>query len=126
MPITVLGGWLATIVLVSESGLIQAEWMSLTHGPAATFVWAVAVMFTLLQVSHVRYEKPTKAPVIFAGCLAAVACLFMPLEVAVAAAIGICGAMFIFGFVTPFLPKHEVVIEIEDPEEDEPVPVRHS
>ena len=126
LPITVLGGWLAMIILVAESGLIQADWMSLTHGPAATLVWAVTVMFTLLQVSNVRYEKPTKAPVIFAGCLVAVACLFMPPEIAVAAAIGICGAMFIFGFVTPFLPKHEVVIEIDDTDEDEPMPVRHS
>ena len=125
LPITVLGGWLAMIVLINESELFQAEWMSLTHGPAATMAWAVTVMFVLLQVSHLRYDKPTKAPIIFALSLLAVTCLFMPLEIAVAAAVGIAAAMFIYGFITPFLPKHEVVIELDDDDEDEPVPLRH-
>jgi CDP-diacylglycerol--serine O-phosphatidyltransferase len=125
LPITVLGGWLAVVVLISESALFQPDWMSLVDGPMATLTWTVTVMFVLLQVSHLRYEKPTKIPILFGASLVAVVCLFLTREIAVAAAVAIAAAMFLYGFVTPFLPKHDVVIEIDSDDDEEPVPVRH-
>lgn len=128
LPITVLAGWMSMVVLIVESGLLHREWFSLTEGPVATLAWTVAVMFTLLQVSEVHYGKPTKAPVIFAICGLAVAFLFLTQELAVASALGICAGMFFYGFLSPYLPRHEVLvdIEMEEGDDDEPLPVRHS
>lgn len=131
MPITVMAGWVSMVVLVANSDLVGMGWLSLTKGIAATVFWAVVVMFTLLQVSHVRYSKPTKAPLVFVTCVAVVSCLFFHHELAVAAAITICTGMFYYGFISPFLPGPEVETLIEeldefDDEDEEPLPVRHS
>lgn len=128
LPITVLAGWLSMVVLIVESGLLDVDWVSLTNGPVATLAWTVAAMFTLLQVSEVHYGKPTKAPVIFAVCGLAVAFLFLTQELAVASALGICAGMFFYGFISPYLPRHEEFLEldIDDGEDEEPIPVHHS
>ena len=128
LPITVMGGWLAMIVLIAESDVMPNFGEGLTHGPLATLVWTVTVMFALLQVSHVRYTKPTKIPPIFIICLVLVTFLFLQPELAVASALAICCGMFFYAFISPFLPRHDVVLEIEldDGDEDEPIPVRQS
>jgi hypothetical protein len=127
LPITVMGGFLAVVILTVESNLLYYDWLSLSDGPIATLVWTITVMFTLLQVSHLRYGKPTKVPTIFAICFLGVLLLFVNQALAVVSALAMCAGFFFYGFVTPFLPKHEVIIEIElDDDEDEPLPVRHS
>ncbi len=125
LPITVMGGFLAVVILTIESNLLYYDWLSLTDGPVATLVWTVTVMFTLLQVSHLHYSKPTKVPVIFSICFLGVLLLFVNQALAVVSALAMCAGFFFYGFVTPFLPKHEVIIEIDD-DEEEPLPVRHS
>lgn len=130
LPITVLAGWLAMAVLIVESGLLSTDWVSLTEGPVATLAWTVAVMFTFLQISEVHYGKPTKAPVIFAVCGLAVAFLFLTQELAVASAIGICAGMFFYGVFSPYIPRQEELIEMEmdmeEADDEEPLPVHHS
>ena len=126
LPITVMACWVSMIVLLVESELVGMSWLSLTQGPIAPLVWTVTVMFTLLQVSHLHYGKPTKIPVIFIICLVFVTFLFLSHELAIASALAMCSGAFSYGFVSPFLPKHDVIIEIDDSDEEEPFPVRHS
>ena len=126
LPITVLACWISMVILLVESDLVGMSWLSLTDGPAAPLVWTVTVMFALLQISHLHYGKPTKVPLIFVICLVFVTFLFVSQEFAVASALAICSGVFFYGFVSPFLPKHEVVIEIDDDGEEEPVSLRHS
>ena len=128
MPITVMAGWVSMVVFLANADLVGMEWLSLTQGIAAAVFWTVVVMFTFLQISHVRYSKPTKAPIVFVTSVAIVSCLFFHGEIAVAAAITICTGMFYFGFISPFLPGPEVETLIEELEEEdeEVLPVRHS
>ena len=84
LPITACGGWVAIFVFLSET-----RSFSLDKGPlAAIFIIGVLVMITL-QVSNVRYPKPTKTMLIFVPSIVAVALLFFHVAVAVGAAITI-------------------------------------
>jgi CDP-diacylglycerol--serine O-phosphatidyltransferase len=126
LPITVNAGWVAMFVFITQCGILSEEHLSLTDGPLATLVWTCSVAFLFLQVSNVRYGKPTKAPAFFLSGVLVVLLLFVRLEVAVAAAIWMCMYGFFYAFVTPFLPKHDIVLDEEDDEEEEPVTLRHS
>lgn len=130
LPITVNAGWLAMAVFITESGILQNRWITLTDGPLATVIWTCVVMFVLLQVSHVRYGKPTKAPVVFISSVLFVTFLFLRMEFAVASALAIGAGLFFYGFVSPFLPKHDDLLDLDldldlDDDEEEPVMLHH-
>lgn len=124
LPVTVNAGWVTLFVFVTESGILQGEQISLRDGPLATLVWTCSVAFLFLQVSNVRYIKPTKAPAIFVGGIVGTLLLFFKLEVAVVSALGMCAYGFFYAFISPFLPKH--ALELEEDEEDEPITLSHS
>jgi CDP-diacylglycerol--serine O-phosphatidyltransferase len=128
LPITVNAGFVAMLVFATQSGVLHDDFISLSEGPFATFVWACSIAFLFLQVSNVHYGKPTKAPLFFISGIAVVMMLFSTLDIAVIAAIAIAGYGFFFGFITPFIPKHasHPVVPEEDEDEDEPVRIRHS
>jgi CDP-diacylglycerol--serine O-phosphatidyltransferase len=125
LPITVNAGWVTLFIFAWQSGLFSEEHLSLTEGPLATLVWTCSVAFLFLQVSNVRYGKPTKAPLFFLASIFMVLLLFYKLQFAVAAALGMCAYGFFYAVISPFLPKHDLVPE-DDEEEEEPVRVRHS
>jgi CDP-diacylglycerol--serine O-phosphatidyltransferase len=124
LPITVNAGWVTLFVFATQSGLISEDHLSLVDGPLATLVWTCSVAFLFLQVSNVRYGKPTKAPLFFLAGIFMVMLLFFKLEVAVAAALGMCAYGFFYAFISPFLPKHDLLED--DEEEEQPVHIRHS
>lgn len=126
LPITVNAGWLALAVFITKSEIFHSHWFTLTDGPLAAIVWTCAVMFTLLQVSHVRYGKPTKTPVVFITCLLFVTLLFLKLQLAVASALAMCAGLFVYGFISPFLPKHNDILDLDlDEEDDDGAVLRH-
>ncbi len=126
LPITANAGWMALFVFITQSGIVDEEWFSLHHGPLATFVWATVLVFTALQVSHVRYAKPTKDPAILIPFGLFVIMLFARLEVAVTSALAMCAYLFIYGYISPFFHRrHLLVMDEEEEEEEAPVSVRH-
>ena len=128
LPITVNAGWLALCVFATESDLLAGVGLSLEEGPLAALVWACTVVFVLLQVSHLRYAKPTKTPVVFFTCSVFVLLLFLKTQIAVASALAMCTGLFFYAVVSPFLPKpmEAPELELDEAEDEEPVTVHHS
>ena len=124
LPVTVNAGWVTLFIFAWQSGLFSEDKLSLTDGPLATLVWTCSVAFLFLQGSNVRYGKPTKVPLFFLAGIFMVLMLFFKLQVAVAAALGMCAYGFFYAFISPFLPKHDLLPD--DDEEEQPIRVRHS
>lgn len=123
LPITVNACWLSMFIFVAEAGLFDTERYVLHHGPMATVVWTCTLLFLILQVSNIRYPKPTKVLIGFIPCILFVTFLFLHMQVAVASALTICVSCFIYAFVTPLFPRHaDLVSLLDDGEEEEPEP----
>lgn len=84
LPITACAGWVAMLVFVSQS--TPFERFSLSQGPVAMLFLLGVVSFIILQVSNVRYPKPTKHPALFVPMVIMVCVLFVPHKIAVYAA----------------------------------------
>lgn len=128
LPITVNAGWLAMFVFATESDLLAGVGFSLEEGPLASLAWTCTVVFVLLQVSHLRYAKPTKTPIAFFTCSVFVVLLFLKVQIAVASALAICMGLFFYAVVSPFLPRPVETpdLELDEGEDEEPVTVSHS
>lgn len=89
LPITASAGWVAIFVFLTRNNVFDKNF-SLNNGPvAALFLTGVAIMITL-QVSNVRYPKPTKTMFIFVPCVLLVLLLFLSsMRIDILAAIGI-------------------------------------
>ena len=110
-------------IFVAEAGLFDTERYVLHHGPMATVVWTCTLLFLILQISNIRYPKPTKALIGFIPCILFVTFLFLHMQVAVASALTICVSCFIYAFVTPLFPRHaDLASLLDDAEEEEPEP----
>ena len=66
LPITVNAGWVAVFVIISESPPLGH--FSLSHGPAAALFLVGIFLFVVLQVTNLRYPKPTKNTLLFSLC----------------------------------------------------------
>ncbi|MEI6147624.1 MAG: CDP-alcohol phosphatidyltransferase family protein [bacterium] len=84
LPITACAGWVAMLVFISQSKPFNT--FSLSQGPVATLFLAGVLTFIFLQVSNVRYPKPTKHPALFIPMIIMVCILFIPSKIAVYAA----------------------------------------
>lgn len=84
LPITACASWVAMLVFISQSKPFHT--FSLHQGPVAMLFLAGVLVFILLQVSNVRYPKPTKHPLLFIPMVAMVCVLFVPSKIAVYAA----------------------------------------
>ncbi len=84
LPITACAGWVAMLVFVSQSK--PFERFSLSQGPVAMLFLAGVLSFIILQVSNVRYPKPTKHPALFIPMVVMVCVLFVPGKIPVYAA----------------------------------------
>ncbi len=130
LPITVNAGWVAMFAIITnpEVGVFDESWISISNGPMAAAVWTCSFAFLLLQVSNVRYSKPTKAPAVFAAGLLTILMLFMKQEIMTAAAVAFAAYAIYYGFLTPFFPKHAALMETagEEEDEEEPADLRHS
>lgn len=75
LPITASAGWVAIFVMLSETRVFSSVFQ-LGYGPVGVvFITGVLIMISL-QVSNVRYPKPTKNPAIFILCVIVVLLLF--------------------------------------------------
>lgn len=78
LPITACAAWVAMFVFISQTQ--PYERFSLRHGPVALLFLSGIVAFIILQVSMVRYPKPTKHPALFVPMVVMVCLLFIPLR----------------------------------------------
>ncbi len=123
LPITVNACWISMFIFVTEAGLLEMERWVLQSGPLATLVWTSTMLFLILQVSNIRYPKPTKALVGFIPCILFVMFLFLQVQVAVASALTICASCFVYAFVMPLVPRHRDIRDlVSDTEDEEPEP----
>ena len=104
LPITANAGWVALFVFISQgppkSGGVNLDVFSLQHGWSATFFLVGIVSFIVLQLTSLRYPKPTKKVSLFIFCVVMVVlllCLKEQLAVHVATfmlVLGFCYCVF--------------------------------
>ena len=102
LPITTAAGFVAAYLIALESpSVVEIPLLSLQTGPLATGFWVAVLAMLVLQVSHVRYSKPTKNPKVLFPFMVCVVMLFIP-----SVAIYSAGLMFVYGiwfaFISPF------------------------
>lgn len=78
LPITGNAGWVALFVFISQTP--PRDNLSLNHGLVAALFLAGIATFIVLQVTNLRYPKPTKKAWMFVPCVILVALLFVPNE----------------------------------------------
>lgn len=79
LPITGNAGWVALFVFVSQVRPANAaeDYLSLRHGWFATLFLVGIIVFISLQVTNVRYPKPTKSAYLFIPCIILVLLLLL-------------------------------------------------
>lgn len=97
LPITANAGWVAMFVYLSQA--VKDKGFSLGNGPVAVLFLSGIFLFIVLQITNLRYPKPTKKAVLFIPSMILVALLFWPDEsiaVRVSIVLLICGVIYIF------------------------------
>jgi phosphatidylserine synthase len=74
LPITANAAWVALFVFISLTP--PRDQFSLDHGPVATLFLVGILIFVVLQVTNLRYPKPTKYMSLFIPCVVLVALLW--------------------------------------------------
>ena len=105
LPITANAGWVALFVFISQvpprAGALNQDVFSLQHGWFAALFLIGIVSFTVLQVTSVRYPKPTKRTSLFICCVVLVVLLlFLKARLALHVAVIMLGlglAYIVFG-----------------------------
>ena len=128
LPITTAAGFMASYLIALESPwAARVPLLSLREGPLAAGFWVATLLMLVLQVSRIRYSKPTKNPKVLIPFMVCVVMLFIP-----AVAIYSAAVMFAYGiwfaFISPFffrrflahLPPAEEMKTVADNEEDAP------
>lgn len=108
LPITGAAGFAAAYVIGVECVKAAwrmpegwAGWVSLAKGPLAELFWAGFVLMLVLQVSKVRYGKPTKNPVIFIPFFVGLVLLFVP-PAATWVSLAMMGYTLWYALISPF------------------------
>lgn len=104
MPITVNAGWVAMFVFMTESGFVEDPRFQLTGGFLGWGVWMISLIFLILQVSTVRYRKPTKTPLMFFAGIVAVLLLFTRVDVAFLSALLLTVYGVYYALISPWMP----------------------
>lgn len=120
LPITVAAGFVAAYLIALECPAAASRLpVSLSGGPAAAGFWSALVLMLALQVSHIRYSKPTKNPKVLIPFMVCVVMLFIrPLAGYSAMLMFVYGVWF--AFISPFffrrflahLPEEEALAEL--------------
>ena len=106
LPITACAGWVAMLVFISQSEPFDNTRFSLNHGGVAALFLTGVVLFIILQVSNIRYPKPTKHPALFIPMVIMVCVLFGPQKIAVPAAAFMILMVLGYIFLGPFYMRH--------------------
>jgi CDP-diacylglycerol--serine O-phosphatidyltransferase len=97
LPITANAGWVAMFVYLSQAA--KDIGFSLEQGPMAIVFLAGIIIFIVLQITNIRYPKPTKKVALFIPCAILVGLLFWPdksIRVIGSIAMLLCGVGYIF------------------------------
>lgn len=101
LPITTAAGFVAAYLIALKSPGGSEMLFSLTGGPLAIGFWVALLLMLGLQVSHIRYAKPTKNPKVLIPFMGLIVLLFIP-----STAIYSAMLMFVYGiwfaFISPF------------------------
>lgn len=128
LPITTAAGFVASYLIALESPwAADIPLLSLREGPLAAGFWVAVPAMLVLQVSRIRYSKPTKNPKVLIPFMVCVVMLFVP-AVAIYSAALMFGYGIWFAFISPFffrrflahLPPAEEMEPVADHEEDAP------
>lgn len=120
LPITVAAGFAAILVIATERPWGEEAVFSLNHGPLATLFWSSTLIMLVLQISHVRYAKPTKNPAVFIPFSILLVVLFINSPVALISAGLLITYIFWYAFISPFFKRHFPVTAAQpDPVEDD-------
>ncbi|MCF7855840.1 MAG: CDP-alcohol phosphatidyltransferase family protein [Candidatus Pacebacteria bacterium] len=104
LPITGNAGWVALFVFISQTP--PYDRFSLSHGPVAMLFLLGIVVFISLQVTNVRYPKPTKKSWMFIPFVILVFLLFIPAQrFSVRVAIVILAMGLLYGVFGPLFVK---------------------
>ncbi len=106
LPITTAAGFVAAYLIALECPAAKANLpVSLGSGPLAAVFWGAVMLMLILQMSHIRYSKPTKNPKVLIPFMVFVVMLFIRPVAAYSAM-----AMFLYGiwfaFISPFFFRH--------------------
>ena len=103
LPITANGAWVAVFVLLNQ---VSEGRFALDHGWVATGFLLGIMLFITLQVTNVRYPKPTKNAFLFVPCVLLVIGLLVPHRtVAAGSAITVILLGLAYIFIGPFFVK---------------------
>lgn len=118
LPITANASWVALFVFISQTP--PYDRFSLDQGKVATLFLVGILIFIVLQVSNLRYPKPSKKAAIFIPTAILVMLLFCPVKsfsVRVAVVLLAMGALYIF--IGPLFVKgmavHKARMEAKKP-----------
>ncbi len=101
MPITTAAGFVAAYLIALEGVEGSNLPFSLTGGPLAAGFWCALLAMLGLQMSRIRYSKPTKNPKVLFPCVVLLVMLFIP-SVAIIPLIVIFAYGIWFAFISPF------------------------
>lgn len=105
LPITNAAGFVATYLIALESPGSAELRLSLRTGPLAAVFWVAVLLMLLLQISRIRYSKPTKNPRILIPFMGFIVLLFIPVT-AIYSALALFAYGLWFAFVSPFFFRH--------------------
>ncbi len=128
LPITVNAGWVAIMAILTQLGIFEEFGLSIVSGPMAAVIWTCSILFLFLQISNVRYGKPSKGPLAFTAGLVTITMLFFDQFILLAVAIGIAYGIY-YALLSPFFPKHAALLETageSEEDEEESAEIRHS
>ena len=118
LPITTAAGFAASYLIAVDCTAGTEGPFSLTSGPLAAVFWAALLLMLVLQVSHIRYAKPTKNPKVLIPFMACIVMLFIP-AVAIYSALLMFAYGIWFAFISPFFFRR-FLAHLPPPEELKP------
>jgi len=102
LPITTAAGFVSAYIIALECpAAARILPVSLMAGPLAAGFWGAVLLMLVLQISHIRYSKPTKNPKILIPFMVFVVMLFIR-PVAAWSAMAMFAYGIWFAFVSPF------------------------
>jgi CDP-diacylglycerol--serine O-phosphatidyltransferase len=120
LPIPVSATWISVFVLIAEKDLLDLPGLPIDRGAATVFFWVFAFAFLLLQVSNVRYLKPSRRQL---GIAMAVTLVAMLLTGHPTRAFCLTTAASVLYYVASGLRRHKELAAGAHEEEDEELPV---
>jgi len=119
MPITANAACLALLVMTAESpvwfdppawfvSIQKPDWLNLTEGPFAWFMWINCIAGLILQVSTIRYAKPTRrASGQMIGILMFLGLFIHPVSALVATLGWLLPYGFFYSYIQPFITARQ-------------------